>query len=87
MGMIIHASLPRSSVTNITLVSLNSLEHITQAYARISAFLKLNLRGLVCSINSKLGTIPITITFAKSIQTVSFLPITMIGHFLRTDSG
>ena len=48
-----HAALPRSSVTNITLVSLNSLEHITQAYARISAFLKLNLRRFGCGINFK----------------------------------
>ena len=54
MGIIFHASLPRSSVTNITLVSLNSLEHITQAYARISAFLKLNLRGIGCGKNYKL---------------------------------
>ena len=53
MGIIFHAALPRSSVTNITLVSLNSLEHITQAYARISAFLKLNLRRFGYGINCK----------------------------------
>ena len=54
MGMIIHASLPRSSVTNITLVYLNYLEHAIQAYARISAFLKLKLRGLGYGKNYKL---------------------------------
>ena len=81
MGIIFHESLPRSSVTNITLVSLNSLEHAIQAYARISAFLKLNLRGFGCGKNYKLKTMQIHIDFAKSIQTVSLLPITMIGHF------
>ena len=35
MGIIFHASLPRSFATNITLVYLNSLEHAIQAYAKI----------------------------------------------------
>ena len=53
MGIIFHESLPRSSVTNITLVYLNSLENTIQAYARISAFLKLNLRRFGYGINCK----------------------------------
>ena len=73
---------PGSSETNITIVYLNFLEHAIQAYARISAFLKFNLRGFGYGKNYKLYTMQIHITFAKSIQTASRLPISIIGRIV-----